>query len=185
MALNDKQRRFVDEYLIDLNATQAAIRAGYSEKTAYSIGQRLLKNVEIQNSIQESMKSRSNKTGITADRVLSEIARLAFADLRKVFDENGCLRPIHELPDEVAAAISSIEVVTTKIPGSDPVEVEYTSKVKFWDKRGSLELLGKHLKLFTEKVELAGKDGGPIESRVAVVDEEAVKAAVAKLKGEY
>lgn len=185
MALNAKQRRFVEEYLLDLNATQAATRAGYSQKTARAIGARLLTNVDIQQAIQVAMQDRSEQTGITAARVLSEIGRLAFADIRKIFTEDGQLRPVHELPEEVAASISSVEVVTSKVPGGGPTEVEYTSKIKFWDKRGSLELLGKHLKLFTDKTEVTGPGGGPIEHRTTVVDEKAVKAAVSKLAGEY
>lgn len=185
MALNAKQRRFVEEYLSDLNATQAAIRAGYSAKTAGAMGFALLKKLEIANAIQEAMQKRSEKTGITAERVLAELARLSFADIRKIFTEDGQLRPVHELPEEVAASISSVEVVTSRVPGGEPTEVEYTSKIKFWDKRGSLELLGKHLKLFTDKTEVTGPGGGPIEHRTTVVDEKAVKAAVSKLAGEY
>jgi len=79
--LTKKQKRFVDEYLIDLNATQAAIRAGYSEKTAYSTGQRLTKNAEIQSYIQERQESRQKRTEITQDKVLQELAKIAFADI--------------------------------------------------------------------------------------------------------
>lgn len=75
--LTAKQERFVSEYLLDLNATQAAIRAGYKEKTAYSSGQRLLKNVEIQNALTAAMKRREQRTEITADRVLKELAAIA------------------------------------------------------------------------------------------------------------
>lgn len=157
MALNNKQKSFVREYLVDLNATQAAIRAKYSKKSAYSIGEENMRKPEIAKSIQAEMDKRGKRTEITADKVLQELAKLGFADIRNVFNENGQLLPVHMLPPEVAASISSIEVVTTRIPGSDPVEVEHTSKIKFWDKRGSLELLGKHLKLFTDKVELSGR----------------------------
>lgn len=156
-ALAPKQAAFVREYLIDLNATQAAIRAGYSEKTAYSQGQRLLKDVEIASAIQEAQNERAKRTLIEADSVLLEIARLAFVDPGDLFDEQGRLLPIKKMPDGVRRAVSSVEVVTRTVPGSEPVEVEHTSKIKFWDKRGSLELLGKHLKLFTDKVEHSGK----------------------------
>ena len=157
MALTNKQKAFVKEYLVDLNATQAAIRAKYSKKTAGAIGEENLKKPDIAKAIQAEMDKRSKRTEITADKVLQELAKLGFADIRNVFNEHGQLLPIHMLPAEVAASISSIEVVTTRIPGSDPVEVEHTSKIKFWDKRGSLELLGKHLKLFTDKVEIGGR----------------------------
>ena len=157
MALTNKQKAFVKEYLVDLNATQAAIRAKYSKKTAGAIGEENLKKPDIAKAIQAEMDKRGKRTEITADKVLQEIAKLGFADIRRVFNEHGQLLPVHMLPQEVAASISSIEVVTTRIPGSDPVEVEHTSKIKFWDKRGSLELLGKHLKLFTDKVEISGR----------------------------
>ena len=80
---------FVDEYLVDLNATQAAIRTGYSEKTAYSIGQRLLKNVEVQKMIANRMEERSKRTEITQDRVLTDIERIKQDAMRKAFDKNG------------------------------------------------------------------------------------------------
>lgn len=80
MALTEKQKRFVAEYLVDLNATQAAIRAGYSEKTAYSQGQRLLKNVEIQTAVHNASKNRESRTEITQDKVLNELGKVAFAN---------------------------------------------------------------------------------------------------------
>ena len=78
MPLNERQKRFCDEYLIDLNATQAAIRAGYSPKTAYSLGQRLLKKVDIQEYLQKRLKNREERTEVTQDRVLKELAKVAF-----------------------------------------------------------------------------------------------------------
>ena len=86
MALNEKKNRFVEEYPVDLNATQAAIRAGYSKKTAYSIGQRLLKDVEIQEAIQKAMKDRSERTGITQDKVVEELGKVAFAEAHDYTD---------------------------------------------------------------------------------------------------
>ena len=86
MALNAKKNRFVEEYPVDLNATQAAIRAGYSKKTAYSIGQRLLKDVEIQDAIQQAMKDRSERTGITQDKVVEELGKVAFAEAHDYTD---------------------------------------------------------------------------------------------------
>ncbi len=153
-ALTPKQQAFAREYLIDLNATKAAIRAGYSAKNADKIGSELLGKTRVKAEIQAAMDKRAEKVELTSERVLTEIGKLAFADIRKVFDERGNLLPVHMLPDEIAASVSSIEVVTKNIPGSEPAEVEHVSKIKFWDKRGSLELLGKHLKLFTDKIEV-------------------------------
>ena len=154
--LTPKQAVFVREYLIDLNATQAAIRAKYSKKTAGQQGERLLKNVEVAKAVQEAMDKRAAKLDIDSERILQEIARLAYIDPRKVFNEHGQLLPIHQLPDEIAVCIASIEVVTTRVPGGEPTDVEHTTKIKFWDKRGSLELLGRHKKLFTDKLEVEG-----------------------------
>lgn len=157
--LTAKQAAFVKEYLVDLNATQAAIRAGYSAKTAAVLAHETLRNPNVAAAIQAAMDDRSKRTDITADNVLKEIAKLAFVDPRKLFDDKGRLRPIQDLPDEVALAVASVEVVTSRIPGGEPTDVEHTAKIKFWDKRGSLELLGKHLKLFTEVKEHKLPDG--------------------------
>lgn len=157
--LTPKQKRFVEEYLIDLNATQAAIRAGYSAKTANEQGAQNLAKLSIAKAIQEAMDKRSKKAEITHEKVIAEIAKLAFADIRNIFDEYGNLLPVHMLPESISGSISSVEVVTSKIPGGEPTEVEHTARIKFWDKKGSLELLGRHLKLFTDKTELTGKDG--------------------------
>jgi phage terminase small subunit len=144
---------FVREYLVDLNATQAAIRAGYSAKTAEQQGPRLLGNVGIAEAIQAGMDKRASKTGITAERVLAEIAKLAFFDPRKLFDDAG--RPIHisQLDDDTAAAVSGLDVVTQ---GNSEVGIAEILKVKLADKGQNLERLGRHLKLFTDKVEMSG-----------------------------
>lgn len=163
--LTKRQEEFCRQYLIDLNGTQAAIRAGYSTKGAHVQAAQLLSNPKVQSFANKLKADRSARTEITADMVLKEIGRLAFADIRSLFDENGRLLPVHMLPPEVAASIASIEVVTSKVPGGEPVDVEHTAKVKFWDKRGSLELLGRHLKMFTDKIEHSGKIG--LESLIA------------------
>lgn len=156
MALNQKQKAFVAEYLIDLNATQAAIRAGYSEKTAYSIGQRLLKHVEIQNALQKAMKEREERTEITQDRVLKEYARIAFFDPRKLFDDRGFPLEISEIDDDTAAAIAGLEVTEEMDSGVKC----YTRKYKITNKLGALESLAKHLGLFEGAKEI-GQNNEP------------------------
>ncbi len=116
------------------------------------------------------MTERAEQAQINAATVLKEIAKLAFGDVRKIFNEQGQLLPVHQLPDEVAASIAAIEVVTSKVPGGEPADVQHTAKIKFWDKRGSLELLGKHLKLFTDRQEVTGPNGGPIQQQTTVFD---------------
>jgi phage terminase small subunit len=169
--LSDKQRRFVAEYLVTLNATQAAIRAGYSEKTAGSQGERLLKNAEVQKSVQAGASKRLDKLELTGNRVLEEMARLGFSDVREWFDETGRLRPLHELGDNAAKAIASIEIVrekTTRKEGeTEEVTVEErVVKVRAWDKVRALEMLGKYYGLLKDRVEHTGANGAPIETRV-------------------
>ena len=96
--LTPKQTRFVQEYLLDLNATQAAIRAGYSVKTAGSVGHEILKKPEIQAAIHAAMKARSERTEIDADWVLKRLARDATADLADLYTDTGVLKPVHEWP---------------------------------------------------------------------------------------
>jgi phage terminase small subunit len=139
--LTDKQRRFVDEYLIDLNATAAYLRAGYkvSNSSADSAGPRLLGNVRIQAAIERGQKALAGKCEVTAAKVVREVAALAFSDARKMFDELGRMKNIHDLDDLTAASIASIEVDGSGI-----------TKIKLWDKNSAQERLCKHLGLFRE-----------------------------------
>lgn len=163
MALNAKQQRFVEEYLIDLNATQAAIRAGYSAKTAHSHGSRLLNDVEIAAAISSAKMERAERTGITQDRVLDELAKIGFSDLRKMMTSGGALRLPDDWDDETAGAISSIEVIT-RPDGEQDAEgrraVEAVHKIRAWDKISALEKIGKHLGMF----EGAGGGGDEVAS---------------------
>lgn len=163
MAINPKQQKFADEYLIDLNATQAAIRAGYSEATAQMQSSRLLSNVIIQNYIAQRQAEREKRTQVTQDRVLLEIARLAFNDPRKAFDDEGTLLPVKQWPDEVAAAISSIKVTEQRI---DEETVTQLKEIKFWDKSKNLDMAGRHLGMFSDKLQLQGDAEKPLVSRV-------------------
>lgn len=131
----------MQEYLVDLNATAAAKRAGYNEKTAYSMGQRLLKNVEVQISIQEAQKSLRNRTEITQDMVIRETAKLAFFDVRKMFDKDGKPLDISQLDDDTAAALVGLDV--QDVSDGDGEYVGYVKKYKMADKLKALELLGK------------------------------------------
>lgn len=143
--LTAKQQRFCDEYLIDLNATQAAIRAGYSAKTADQQGSRMLTNVKVQQEIAEKMAERSKRTGINQDRVLQEIAKLALVNIDDVVDlETGIVRKTAKKED--LACIQSIKI--------KPTEFGTEREIKFYDKKGSLELAGKHLGMFKDKAEV-------------------------------
>lgn len=149
--LTAKQQQFVEEYLIDLNATQAAIRAGYSPNTAYSIGNENLNKPEIRARIDKAMAERSKRTGVNADRVIQELARIAFVNAPNVVDTNSATVKANATEDDTAA-IASVKV---KIVDGDFSSVE--REVKFADKLKALELLGKHLGMFKDKVELSGE----------------------------
>ena len=145
MPLNDRQSRFVAEYLVDLNATQAAIRAGYSPASARTQAADLLTNPNIAAAIAEAQAARSRRTEVTADRVVLELARVAFGDPRRVMSwgPGGVkLRPSAELADEEAAIVAEVGETTTKEGGS--------LRVKTVDKLGALRLLGQHLGMFGE-----------------------------------
>lgn len=178
MALTLKQQRFVDEYLIDLNATQAAIRTGYSEKTAYAQGQRLLKNVEIQTAIEKANKTRSEKAGATAERVLEELSRVGFSDLRKAFTPGGALLHPGEWDDDFASAVSSVEVVSRPTGEKDDMDrpiVEHVHKLKLWDKNSALEKIAKHLGMFIERHEHSGPNGNPINMNWGALDTDTLR----------
>lgn len=110
MELTPKQARFVAEYLIDLNATQAAVRAGYSARTAASQGARLLKHGAVARAVHTAQQARAVRTEITQDRVLQELARIAFFDIRRLYREDGSMKDPCELDADTAAALASIEV---------------------------------------------------------------------------
>jgi len=148
--LTPKQERFVHEYLIDCNATKAAIRAGYKEKTAFAIGHENLRKPKIAELLQQKMDERSARTQIAADNVLRELARLAFSDVRKFFDENGNLKPISELDDDAAACLAGFDVSTSSSGSGEDKEIETIKKIKIWDKSRNLELLARHLGLLRD-----------------------------------
>lgn len=159
--LTAKQEAFKNEYLIDLNATQAAIRAGYSPKTAAEQGARLLTNVKVRAHIDAALAERSRRTGVTADRVIRELARIAFAKAPDVVNvEEGAV--YGSADDDDLAVIQSVRV--KKIPTADGVGVE--REVRLCDKIKALELLGKHLGMYTDKreVELGDKTRKTIET---------------------
>ena len=165
--LPDKQQMFAAEYLVDFNATQAAIRAGYSSKTAAVKGCQLLKIPEIKKIVNEAREARMIALGITSEGVLEEIAKLAFAnmgDYIKITADGLAEIDLTELDADKAAAITDLTIESHKVPGK-PGEVQKV-KFKLADKGINLERLGRHLKLFTDKQEtehnfnvtISGKD---------------------------
>jgi phage terminase small subunit len=165
--LTHKQRLFVGEYLVDFNAAAAARRAGYSEKTADRIGHRLLRKVEIQQAVDEATEERLKSLGVTAHRVLEELARLGFSnmlDYVRIGEHGDAYVDLSQMTREQAAAVQEVTVEDFRDGrGGDAREVRRV-KFKLADKKSSLELLGKYLKLFTEKHEHSGPGGGPIQT---------------------
>ena len=145
----NRQDLFVEEYLIDLNATQAAIRAGYSVKTANEQGSRLLANVSVQSKIAREMAERSKRTGINQDRVVLELARIAFVNPKDLIDPLDASIKSGATDDDLAC-IQSIKVKTMEGEKGSSVERE----VKLNDKMKALELLGKHLGMWNNKIDV-------------------------------
>jgi phage terminase small subunit len=162
-ALTPKQEQFVAEYLIDLNGTQAAIRAGYSQKTANEQAARLLANVSVAQLIAVRRKEHQANTGITAERVLKEVAGLAFFDVRKLVNADGSPKRITDLDDETARAIQGIDLQMVKDGENDFALVR---KYKVADKNAALEKLMKHLGLF----EKDNSQNNPAEAMAKLLD---------------
>jgi phage terminase small subunit len=159
--LTAKQQRFISEYLIDLNATQAAIRAGYKAKNADQVGPRLVARSRVSEAIALAMAKREKRTEVTQDRIVAELAKLGFSDIRKavewgrgvaVLDADGnvligngvALIGSSDVDDSTAAAIAEISQTKEGI------------KIKFHDKRAALVDLGRHLGIFTDNVKHSG-----------------------------
>lgn len=155
MALNDKQEMFCREYLIDLNATQAAIRAGYSEKTANAQSSRLLINVNIQNRIKELKSNRNERVEIDADYVLKRLVEIDQMDVLDIINDDGKLKPISEWPKTWRTTLSGFDISTTIRDYDESTEETILKKIKWPDKVKNLELLGKHVKVqaFKEQIE--------------------------------
>lgn len=147
--LTPKQARFIEEYLIDLNASQAAVRAGYVGDPN-TVGPRLLADVGIRSLVDQAIARRSESVGVSAERVLLELERLALFDIRKIFNSDGTLKRVVDLDDDTAAAIMSVEMVEIGTDG----QLAISKKFKAADKKGALELMMRHKGMLTDKIEL-------------------------------
>ena len=160
--LTPRQQRFVDEYLIDLNATQAAIRAGYSPKGAEVSASKLLRVAKVSAEIAKAQAKRAERTHITQDRVLQELARIAFFDIRRLYHDDGTLKRPHELDDEAAAVLSAVEVTETM--GGEESAPLTTKRAKVFDKVQAMTLAMRHLGMLNDKISHTGPNGGPIQT---------------------
>lgn len=159
MTISAKEHRFCEEYLVDLNATQAAIRAGYTRHTARQQGSRLMTDADIISTIDEMKAERSEQTGINAAWLLKRLADEAEADVADLYGENGELLPVEEWPLVWRTGlITAIDVEIIRAP--DGTEMGILKKVKVADRARRLELIGKHIsvKAFEERVAVTGLD---------------------------
>ena len=166
--MTNSQKRFCDEYLIDLNATKA-YKAAYpnckKDETASQAGSRLLRNVKVQEYIAEKQKEMQERNKITQDIIIQELAKIALFNIKDIYDENGTLKKVTELDDDTAKAISGVKILQKagamkiSLNGRNeeiPIEhiPEQTVEFKTNDKTKALELLGKYLGMFKENVNL-------------------------------
>lgn len=153
--LNKKQEQFVQEYMIDLNATQAAIRAGYSKRTAYSQGQRLLKHVEVQRRLQAEQAKRAERVQVDQEYVLRRLVEIDQMDALDILDDDGSIKPIKDWPKTWRQFLSGFDV--TQMSSAEDVET-VVRRIRWPDKIRNLELLGRHLGMFTDRVEVDASD---------------------------
>lgn len=156
--ITPRQALFVAEYVKDLNAGAAAKRAGYSERTARTIGPRLLQNVAIKGEVDRRLNKIANRLEISAERVLQERARLAFFDVRKLLDATGRPKAIQDLDDDTAAAIQGLDVANI---GNSETGIGEVLKIKMADKNASLTALEKHLGLYRD-----GEQAAPLQIHI-------------------
>ncbi|EFB9895146.1 terminase small subunit [Escherichia coli] len=177
--LTDKQELFAREYLKDLNGTQAAIRAGYSEKTANEQASRLLANVNVQKFVAELKSARVEQTGIDAAYVLRRLVEIDQMDVLDILLQNGELKPIKDWPKVWRTTLSGMDVV--EMVSADSAAL--LKKIKWPDKVKNLELLGRHVSVqaFKDNVknEMTGADGGPV--RYADMSEELLEEKLKEL----
>lgn len=160
--MTDAQKRFCDEYLIDLNATRA-YKVAYprckKEETANAASSRMLRNVKVQEYISKKQQEIEKRTEITQDMVIKELAKIAFLDIRKLYTENGQLKNIADIDSDTAGAISQLETLEEyEGYGDNREKIGDTQKVKLLDKTKALELLGRHLGIFNDKIDINVKE---------------------------
>lgn len=158
--LNEKQEAFCREYIIDLNATQAAIRAGYSAKTASSQGERLLRNAEIKAFISSLIEKRNAAVEVNANYVLNRLVEIDQMDVLDILNDDGSIKPIRDWPKVWRTTLSGLDISTTITNFDETTTENILKKIKWPDKVRNLELLGKHVNVnaFAEKKQDAGTE---------------------------
>lgn len=157
-----KRARFVEEYVIDLNGTQAAIRSGYASNSADVEAARLLGDARVSEAIEKLKAQRASRVGVTQESVLHEMSLLANASVDHYFvDAHGNLKAKPDAPEGAMRAVQSVKK-TMKLDKDDNMTV--TVEFRLWDKPGTLKLMGRHIGLFADRIEHTGPGGGPIET---------------------
>lgn len=169
--LTPKQEAFCLAYVETGNASEA-YRQAYNvspdtkPESIWVNASKTLADAKVSQRVMELQEEARERNAVTVDRVVQELAKVGFSDIRKLFTDTGHLLPPAEWPDEAAGAVSSVEVVTKQSGETDEdgrKAVEHVHKIKVWDKNSALEKLAKHLGMFVDRVEHTGKDGGPVE----------------------
>lgn len=168
--------RFVAEYLVDRNATRAAIAAGYAKGSAHVTGSRLLRHAKVVAALAAGEAALAIRTGITQDRVLYELEHLVFSNIKHyVIDGKDELQLAEGAPKHAMAAVASFR----RKPGEYGTEIE----IKLWDKPGTLKLAGRHVGLFPDRLEVTGKDGKPLMPEASELSDAELKARLMDLAG--
>ena len=178
--LTNKQECFVREYLIDLNATQAAIRAGYSAVTAEVIGCNLLSHIKVSERIKIALDERGKETKVDANYVLTRLREIDEMDALDILEDDGSIKSIRDWPKIWRQFISGFEVVEMFAgKGDDKVIAGMLKKIKWPDKTKNLELIGKHVNVqaFRDRIEHTGLGGGPIQQEIKITSVDPIEAS--------
>lgn len=176
-SIHQRRTRFIKEYILDHNATQAAIRAGYSEKSAKVTGSRLLTDANVRAAIEKKQSKIDAKLDVTVERVTLELARLAFYDPREYWNEDGSAKPFTELSEDARRAVAGFEMAELFTgTGEERGLAGYVKKFKLADKGLNLERLGRHLQMFPTKVDI------DINAKIYKIDDSNLTDRIAELE---
>lgn len=161
--LSDQQSRFIDEYLVDLNATKAATRAGYSARTARQQGARLLSHVVIHAEMRRRLEAMKSASQLSIAGVLEQLRRLAFSDIRKLYDGDGNILPVHDWPEDIAARIAGVETEELWAgKGAHRTSIGVVKKVRFWNPNDALAKIAQYLGMLVNGGGTAAQGGGSL-----------------------
>ena len=170
--LTARQAMFVSEFLASGNATQSAIKAGYSKRTAKAIGTENLAKPSIAAAIAEAREKQFARNDITAEQILAELARVAFLDIRKLLNDDGSMKLIGEIDDDARAAIAGLELSEIRDEDGKPIGV--LKKIKIADKLVALDKLARHLGMFNDKIKLVGDKDNPLKMLIQRIQGSAI-----------